>query len=246
MSSRMDSDFCRQTINSLKEKYTIELLTTVFDESGRAVDTSIGNDIDILLNLTIGDIQKVGGGYYRLNVLEKDKDHVILGYIDFNIAASMLAGGRNVFYVDLVRSLLKGLGKELLYLITCKAAQLGLPLAFKAQPGVIDTFPPGTNKEIIRTHGEKLLAYYNRLGFTRKGQGKYSKAYGFTQNYLTDPTALIDGVSSRVAGAGAAAGAGPAAAGAGAAAVGGKRRRRSMRRKYRSKTLRLTRRNGSF
>lgn len=230
MSSRMDSDFCRQTINSLKEKYTIELLTTVFDESGRAVDTSIGNDIDILLNLTIGDIQKVGGGYYRLNVLEKDKDHTILGYIDFNIAASMLAGGRNVFYVDLVRSLLKGLGKELLYLITCKAAQLGLPLAFKAQPGVIDSFPPGTNKEIIRKHGEKLLAYYNRLGFTRKGEGKYSKAYGFTQNYLTDPTALIGSVASSRAGA---------------AAVGGKRRRKSMRRKYKSKTLRLTRRNGS-
>lgn len=235
MSSRMDSDFCRQTINSLKERYKFEIITTVFDESGRAVDTSIGNDIDILLNLTIGDIQKVGGGYYRLNVLEKDKDHTILGYIDFNIAASMLAGGRNVFYVDLVRSLLKGLGKELLYLITCKAAQLGLPLAFKAQPGVIDSFPPGTNKEIIRKHGEKLLAYYNRLGFTRKGEGKYSKAYGFTQNYLTDPTALIGSVASSRAGAA-----------AGAAAVGGKRGRRSMRRKYKSKTLRLTRRNGSF
>ena len=142
----------------------------------------------------------------------------------------MLAGGRNVFYVDLVRSLLKGLGKELLYLITCKAAQLGLPLAFKAQPGVIDSFPLGTNKEIIRKHGEKLLAYYNRLGFTRKGEGKYSKAYGFTQNYLTDPTALIGSVASSREGA----------------AVGGKRRRRSMRRKYRSKTLRLTRRNGTF
>lgn len=232
MSSRMDSDFCRQTINSLKERYKFEIITTVFDESGRAADALIGNDIDILLNLTIGDIQKVGDGYYRLNVLEKDKDHTILGYIDFNIAASMLAGGRNVFYVDLVRSLLKGLGKELLYLITCKAAQLGLPLAFKAQPGVIDSFPPGTNKEIIRKHGEKLLAYYNRLGFTRKGEGKYSKAYGFTQNYLTDPTALIGSVASSRAGA--------------AAAVGGKRRRRSMRRKYKSKTLRLTRRNGSF
>lgn len=228
----MDSDFCRQTINSLKERYKFEIITTVFDESGRAADALIGNDIDILLNLTIGDIQKVGDGYYRLNVLEKDKDHTILGYIDFNIAASMLAGGRNVFYVDLVRSLLKGLGKELLYLITCKAAQLGLPLAFKAQPGVIDSFPPGTNKEIIRKHGEKLLAYYNRLGFTRKGEGKYSKAYGFTQNYLTDPTALIGSVASSRAGA--------------AAAVGGKRRRRSMRRKYKSKTLRLTRRNGSF
>ena len=231
----MDSDFCRQTINSLKERYKFEIITTVFDESGRAADALIGNDIDILLNLTIGDIQKVGDGYYRLNVLEKDKDHTILGYIDFNIAASMLAGGRNVFYVDLVRSLLKGLGKELLYLITCKAAQLGLPLAFKAQPGVIDSFPPGTNKEIIRKHGEKLLAYYNRLGFTRKGEGKYSKAYGFTQNYLTDPTALIGSVASSRAGAG-----------AGAAAVGGKRRSRSMRRKYRSKTLRLTRRNGTF
>ena len=239
MSSRMDSDFCRQTINSLKERYKFEIITTVFDESGRAVDTSIGNDIDILLNLTIGDIQKVGDGYYRLNVLEKDKDHTILGYIDFNIAASMLAGGRNVFYVDLVRSLLKGLGKELLYLITCKAAQLGLPLAFKAQPGVIDSFPPGTNKEIIRKHGEKLLAYYNRLGFTRKGEGKYSKAYGFTQNYLTDPTALIGSVASSRAAAAAGAGEGPAA-------VGGKRRRKSMRRKYKSKTLRLTRRNGSF
>ena len=241
MSSRMDSDFCRQTINSLKERYKFEIITTIFDESGRAADALIGNDIDILLNLTIGDIQKVGDGYYRLNVLEKDKDHTILGYIDFNIAASMLAGGRNVFYVDLVRSLLKGLGKELLYLITCKAAQLGLPLAFKAQPGVIDSFPPGTNKEIIRKHGEKLLAYYNRLGFTRKGEGKYSKAYGFTQNYLTDPTALIGSVaSSRAAGVAA------AGAGAGPAAVGGKRRRRSMRRKYKSKTLRLTRRNGSF
>ena len=240
MSSRMDSDFCRQTINSLKERYKFEIITTVFDESGRAADALIGNDIDILLNLTIGDIQKVGDGYYRLNVLEKDKDHTILGYIDFNIAASMLAGGRNVFYVDLVRSLLKGLGKDLLYLITCKAAQLGLPLAFKAQPGVIDSFPPGTNKEIIRKHGEKLLAYYNRLGFTRKGEGKYSKAYGFTQNYLTDPTALIGSVSSSRAG--------PAAAGAGEgpAAVGGKRRRRSMRRKYRSKTLRISRRNGTF
>ena len=237
----MDSDFCRQTINSLKERYKFEIITTIFDESGRAADALIGNDIDILLNLTIGDIQKVGDGYYRLNVLEKDKDHTILGYIDFNIAASMLAGGRNVFYVDLVRSLLKGLGKELLYLITCKAAQLGLPLAFKAQPGVIDSFPPGTNKEIIRKHGEKLLAYYNRLGFTRKGEGKYSKAYGFTQNYLTDPTALIGSVaSSRAAGVAA------AGAGAGPAAVGGKRRRRSMRRKYKSKTLRLTRRNGSF
>ena len=232
MSSRMDSDFCRQTINSLKERYKFEIITTVFDESGRAADAFIGNDIDILLNLTIGDIQKVGDGYYRLNVLEKDKDHTILGYIDFNIAASMLAGGRNVFYVDLVRSLLKGLGKELLYLITCKAAQLGLPLAFKAQPGVIDSFPPGTNKEIIRKHGEKLLAYYNRLGFTRKGEGKYSKAYGFTQNYLTDPTALIGSVASSRAGA--------------AAAVGGKRRRKSMRRKYRSKTLRISRRNGTF
>ena len=228
----MDSDFCRQTINSLKERYKFEIITTVFDESGRAADALIGNDIDILLNLTIGDIQKVGDGYYRLNVLEKDKDHTILGYIDFNIAASMLAGGRNVFYVDLVRSLLKGLGKELLYLITCKAAQLGLPLAFKAQPGVIDSFPPGTNKEIIRKHGEKLLAYYNRLGFTRKGEGKYSKAYGFTQNYLTDPTALIGSVASSRAGA--------------AAAVGGKRRLRCMSRKYKSKTLRLTRRNGSF
>ena len=202
----MDSDFCRQTINSLKERYKFEIITTVFDESGRAADALIGNDIDILLNLTIGDIQKVGDGYYRLNVLEKDKDHTILGYIDFNIAASMLAGGRNVFYVDLVRSLLKGLGKELLYLITCKAAQLGLPLAFKAQPGVIDSFPPGTNKEIIRKHGEKLLAYYNRLGFTRKGEGKYSKAYGFTQNYLTDPTALIGSVASSRAGAAAAVG----------------------------------------
>ena len=237
MSSRMDSDFCRQTINSLKERYKFEIITTVFDESGRAADALIGNDIDILLNLTIGDIQKVGDGYYRLNVLEKDKDHTILGYIDFNIAASMLAGGRNVFYVDLVRSLLKGLGKDLLYLITCKAAQLGLPLAFKAQPGVIDSFPLGTNKEIIRKHGEKLLAYYNRLGFTRKGEGKYSKAYGFTQNYLTDPTALIGSVASSREGA---------AAGAAAAAVGGKRRRRSMRRKYRSKTLRISRRNGTF
>ena len=244
MSSRMDSDFCRQTINSLKERYKFEIITTVFDESGRAADALIGNDIDILLNLTIGDIQKVGDGYYRLNVLEKDKDHTILGYIDFNIAASMLAGGRNVFYVDLVRSLLKGLGKELLYLITCKAAQLGLPLAFKAQPGVIDSFPSGTNKEIIRKHGEKLLAYYNRLGFTRKGEGKYSKAYGFTQNYLTDPTALIGSVASSRAGA--AAGAAAAGAGEGPAAVGGKRRRKSMRRKYKSKTLRLTRRNGSF
>jgi hypothetical protein len=118
---------------------------------------------------------------------------------------------------------MKGIGKDLLYLVTCKALEFGLPIAFGAQPSITNKFEPGTSEETIRKQEEKLLQYYNHLGFTRKGDEEYSEKYGLLQEYLSDPKIVLEH----------------------AVLTGGKRTRRNKKRSRRTRSQKLKIRNNS-
>ena len=103
----------------------------------------------------------------------------------------------NHFYIGLVQSRRKGLGKELLYLITCLADKLNFKAVFfEAQPEATANMKPQNNNNNTRKQkGKKLLEYYNSLGFKRNGDYDYENNIGLTQKYKTNIKDIISRIS---------------------------------------------------
>ena len=59
----------------------------------------------------------------------------------------------------------KGIIKDLLYIVACKAVELNLPVQFKAEPGFL-------KRNNISKNTSRLYKYYNNMGFTRKNKNK--------------------------------------------------------------------------
>jgi len=151
----------------------------------------ISRDLETIKYLTKEDFlnpKSVKISLYTYNENIKIRDILIDLSIKFDYNAKT-----EVFYINLIHSYSKkkGLGKDLLYLATCKAKQLGLPIAFGAQPGLGHTYSNNVNEATIRKEEEKLLQYYNRIGFKRFGNESYSKEYGVSQHYVSDPENVI-------------------------------------------------------
>jgi len=106
--------------------------------------------------------------------------------------------GRNeAFYIGLIQSNKKGMGKELLYLLTCKANQMNYKVKFEAMPEAIRERKSSlfASKNAKTQKGRKLFNYYNSLGFKRNGEEDYNSNIGVTQKYLTDPKEIIPRIS---------------------------------------------------
>jgi hypothetical protein len=214
----MNSEICLKVINKLKN-YKIQIKSQVFDGQSFKIKNH-GDDISVIYNLTKDDIKALGEDVsYTIKVYSKD-DNKLYGSIQFTLEEE---DKKDVLYIELVKSHMKGFGRDLLYLITCKANELGLPIAFGAQPSITNKFEPGTSEETIRKQEEKLLQYYNHLGFTRKGDEEYGEKYGLTQHYLSDPKIVLEH----------------------AVLTGGKRTRRNKKRSRRTRSQKLKIRNNS-
>ena len=104
----------------------------------------------------------------------------------------------NHFYIGLVESRRKGLGKELLYLVTCLAEKLNFKTVFfEAQPEATKakrTQKYNNNNTRIQK-GKRLLEYYNSLGFKRSGEYEYVNNIGLTQKYKTNTKDIISRIS---------------------------------------------------
>ena len=120
-----------------------------------------------------------------------------LGYIAFKKHIT----DDTVLSIEYVKSDEKGIGKKLLYLVTCIARDLGYDyIAFEALPYVN---AKGRNNTKNRTKAKRLFNYYNRLGFTRKGNAVYQNGknkngkilYFSSQEYLTK---ISNGTRKRV------------------------------------------------
>jgi len=219
----MNSEICLKVINKLKN-FKIQIKSQVFDGQSFKIKNH-GDDISVIYNLTKDDIKALGEDVsYTIKVYSKD-DNKLYGEIQFGLNESYNKkdGLKNTLHIDLVKSYMKGIGKDLLYLVTCKALEFGLPIAFGAQPSITNKFEPGTSEETIRKQEEKLLQYYNHLGFTRKGDEEYSEKYGLLQEYLSDPKIVLEH----------------------AVLTGGKRTRRNKKRSRRTRSQKLKIRNNS-
>ncbi len=214
----MNSEICLKVINKLKN-YKIKIRSETY-VGGKFKEINHGNDISVIYNISKDDFKALGENVsYFIKVYSKD-DNKIYGSIIFSLQEE---DEKDVLYIKLVKSYMKGIGKDLLYLITCKALELGLPIAFGAQPSITNKFEPGTSEEIIRKQEEKLLKYYNHLGFMRKGDEHYNEEFGLTQDYLSDPKIVLEH----------------------AVLAGGKRTRRNKKRSRRTRSQKLKIRNNS-
>jgi hypothetical protein len=61
----------------------------------------------------------------------------------------------------------KGIIKDLLYIVACKAVDLNLPVQFKAEPRFL-------KRNNISKNTSRLYKYYNNMGFTRKNKNYYN------------------------------------------------------------------------
>jgi len=135
--------------------------------------------------------------------------------------------GRNeAFYIGLIQSNKKGLGKELLYLLSCKANQMNYKVKFEAMPEATKAKKSSlfASKNARKEKGRKLFNYYNSLGFKRNGEEDFNSNIGVTQKYLTNSREIIPRISEIVNTA---------------AAVGGTRRQKKNKRNYRRNTRRV-------
>jgi hypothetical protein len=188
----MNPDICLKVINKLKN-FKIQIKSHVFDGQSFK-NQNYGDDISVIENLTEKDIKALGEDVsFTIYVYSKD-DNKLYGEIQFGLNQSYnnKDGFKDTIHIELVKSYSKGIGKDLLYLITCKALEFKLPIAFGAQPSITNRFEPGTSEKTIREQEEKLLKYYNHLGFTRKGDEEYNEKYGLTQEYLSDPKIVLE------------------------------------------------------
>ena len=213
----MNSEICIKVINKLKN-FKIEIKSNVFD--GQSFKSkNHGDDISLIYNLTKDDIKALGEDVnYEIKVYSEDNK--LYGFIQFSLQN---IDKKDTLHIDLVQSFSKGIGKDLLYLITCKALEFGIPISFGAQPSIKNKFEPGTSEETIRKQEEKLLQYYNHLGFMRKGDEEYNEKFGLTQEYLSDPKIVLEH----------------------AILAGGKRTRRNKKRSRRTRSQKLKIRNNS-
>ena len=62
---------------------------------------------------------------------------------------------------------IKGIIKDLLYIVACKAVDLNLPVQFKAETEF-------SKRNNISKNRSNLYKYYNTLGFTRKNKNYYN------------------------------------------------------------------------
>jgi hypothetical protein len=135
-------------------------------------------------------------------------------------------GKNEAFYIGLIQSNKKGMGKELLYLLTCKANQMNYKVKFEAMPEAIRERKSSlfASKNAKKQKGRKLFNYYNSLGFKRNGEEDYNSNIGVTQKYLTNSKEIIPRISE-IVNAG--------------AALGGTRRQKKNKRNTRKNTRRF-------
>jgi hypothetical protein len=126
---------------------------------------------------------------YNLTTLTLYKRKKPLGYITFKKDTK----DDTILTIEYIKSYEneKGIGKKLLYLVTCIARDLEYDyIAFEALP---DVNAKGRNNTKNRNKAKKLFNYYNKLGFTRKGNAVYENGknkngkilYLSSQKYLT-------------------------------------------------------------
>jgi len=139
------------------------------------------NDLNYLFNLTKLDLEKG----LQIDLLDQ------LASIAIGFSSHHSKIREDTLHVYGVDSGSKGAGKKLLYLITCLAKKLGLSITFEAQPGATDKFSPNTPEEEIKEKEEKLMLYYNKLGFKREGPETYNKNIGLYQHYYTQPNNVL-------------------------------------------------------
>ena len=179
----MDTPLCQTIMDTLKA-YKIVV---------KRKNAVIGDGIESIVNLTLADFGE-SPHYTEYTISVFSHNDKKLGTMMISLDKSWNRETRKTrlaVYIHFVRSFTKGMGKNLIYLMTCKAAEIGLPIAFEAQPSIQDKFPPGTSEELIREKEEKLLQYYDYLGFDRNGKEDYSEEYGLTQHYESLPKNVL-------------------------------------------------------
>ena len=194
----MDSPICQNAIDKLN-KYTIVI--------NNERNETIANNINFIKALKREDFDNGNNQYephrqYKINVWSNDIRIANMTITLLEMYKIVLENGKKIrrghlaLYIDVVHSKLKGLGKSLIYLATCKAVELNLPIALMAMPSLRDRslkdkVAPGRPESVIREEQGKLLRYYNSLGFNRSGNEEYTTNYGLTQYYESQPENIL-------------------------------------------------------
>ncbi len=138
----MESNSCSLLINKLQLLYTFE-------------------NLDEFLQWT----PDKGEFHNQITINEKNSTSTI-GRVHLRVSNNNIRIGlitRKTFH-NFRNSYYKGLGKALLYIIVCKAIELGYTISFTSNP----------------SNGNKLEKYYESIGFTKKREN--------SRNFLTMPT----------------------------------------------------------
>ena len=106
------------------------------------------SDLNYLFNLIKTDLKEG----VQIDLLDEPAT-IIIGFSNHHKIKKKLIR-EDSLHVHGVTSESKGAGKKLLYLITCLAKKLELPISFEAQPGGTATFSPNTPEEQIKLLGK--------------------------------------------------------------------------------------------
>lgn len=136
------SDPCQNLVDMLTRKYKVENLEVFMNDPPPDVTT----DVTVYDKETKNRLASI---WAKIKPYSKE------------IRVALVSRERSRNYKD---TSTKGLGKLLLFLVACRAMQLGFSVTFSANP----------------SDGDALAKYYNKIGFIRE------KANG--KNYLTIPT----------------------------------------------------------
>jgi hypothetical protein len=177
-----DDIFVFDDINKFKEAINSSIINSNISNTTNN-NNSVNSDSFITLN--------------DLTILTLYKKKKALGYITFKKDTK----DDTILTIEYIKSYEKGIGKKLLYLVTCIARDLEYDyIAFEALP---DVNAKGINNTKNRNKAKKLFKYYNNLGFTRKGNAVYENGknkngkilYLSSQKYLTK---ISNGTRKRV------------------------------------------------